>query len=271
MIAAATIHAPYITAWPKRADQSHRDVTAAGFAKLGRAFLEAEVDTVVVFTSEHILNLQPRMAAPFIVGIGETNRTFHEPHFNLPGDARRGNAAVGRDLLEGLYRHGFDPVHSSDLLLDHGTIMPLAQMGFPDDLAIVPIVINSIFPPFPSLERCRAFGRCIGEHLRASTSRHRVGLLATGGLSHRVGTPGVEQIDADFDARFVDALLEGDLDRAAGLSDEELDAAGNGTHEIRNWVALAAAVHPLRPKVVTRIAYAQGWDTGVHQLLWEAI
>lgn len=271
MIAAATVHAPYITAWPERVDQSHRDVTAAGFAQLGRAFLDAGVDTVVVFTSEHIVNLQPRMAAPFIVGIGETHEAFPEPHFNLPDHSRRGDAALAKDLVEDLYGHGFDPVHSSDLLLDHGTILPLSLMGLPDDLAIIPIVINSIFPPLPTLERCRAFGSCVGNRLRASSACRRIGLLATGGLSHRVGTPGVDEIDADFDRRFIGALLDGDLDRAAGFSDEELDAAGNGTHEIRNWISLAAAVGPRRPTVVTSIAYAPGWDTGVHQLLWEAV
>ena len=270
MIAAATVHAPYITAWPERAGQPHRDVTTAGFAQLGQAFRSAAIDTLVIFTSEHILNLQPRMAAPFIVGVGETHRTFPEPHFNLPDHPQRGDAALGENLVEALYRQGFDPVHSSDLLLDHGTIMPLSLMGIGDELAIIPIVINSIFPPLPTLERCRAFGRCVGEYLRASSSRRRIGLLATGGLSHRVGTPGVEEIDPEFDQRFVGALLDGDLDRAAGFSTAEIDAAGNGTHEVRNWVALAAAVYPRRPEVVTSIAYAPGWDTGVYQLLWEA-
>lgn len=268
MIAAATVHAPYITAWPARVDRAHNDATLAGFAKLGQAFRDATVDTVVVFTSEHVVNLEPRMAAPFIVGIGDAHRAFPEPHFNLPDHDRRGDPALGGELIERLYEHGFDPVHSSDLVLDHGTTLPLALIDLPAEVAVVPIVINSIFAPLPTLRRCQAFGRCVGEHLRASS--RRVGLLATGGLSHRVGIPGVRAIDAGFDQRFLGALLDGDLDRAAGFSTAELDAAGNGTHEVRNWVALAAAVHPRRPSVVTSIPYAPGWDTGVHQLLWEA-
>jgi hypothetical protein len=80
----------------------------------------------------------------------------------------------------------------------------------------------------------------------------------------------MERNDPAFDAGFMDALAAADLDRACATPDAVLDAAGNGTHEIRNWIALAAAVHPRRPRVVNEIAYAPGWDAGVHQLLWEA-
>ena len=43
-----------------------------------------------------------------------------------------------------------------------------------------------------------------------------------------------------------------------GHSDARLDASGNGTHEIRNWVAVAGAMHPARPRVVTGIPFVPG-------------
>ena len=80
----------------------------------------------------------------------------------------------------------------------------------------------------------------------------------------------MERNDPGFDAGFMAALAAGDLDRACSYPDAVLDAAGNGTHEIRNWVALAAAAQPRRPRLVTSIPFAPGWDAGVHQLLWDA-
>ena len=77
------------------------------------------------------------------------------------------------------------------------------------------------------------------------------------------------EVDVEAAARD-DALARGDLEAACAFPDAVLDAAGNGTHEIRNWIAAAAAVAPRRPHVVTSIPYAPGWDSGVHQLLWEA-
>ncbi len=270
MLAAATVHFPTMTGWPERASDEHRAATTAGFARLGRAFVDASIETIVVFTSEHIVNLQPRMAPAFVVGIGDHHPAFAEPQFNLAPVARRGDPELADFLVRALYARRFDPAHSSDLRLDHGTTLPLAQLGISEGVAIVPIVINSIFAPLPTLRRCRELGAAVASALGESPIRRRVGLLATGGISHTVGAPGVDRNDPGFDAAFLGAIANGHLGLACSHTDAALDAAGNGTHEIRNWVAVAGAMHPRLPTVVTHIPLAGGWDTGVHQLLWDA-
>lgn len=270
MLAAATVHFPYMTGWPERASAEHRAATTAGFAQIGQAFANAGIDTIIAFTSEHIVNLQPRLAPPFLIGVGESHAAFPEPQFNLAPLARRGDPELAEALVSALYGLGFDPAHSSELRLDHGTTLPLAQLGIGDDVRLVPIIVNSIFPPLPTLARCRDLGCAVAAALAKSTLGRRVALLATGGISHTVGAPGMELNDPAFDAAFLDALAAADLDRACSHTDARLDAAGNGTHEIRNWVAVAGAMHPARPRVVTAIGYAPGWDSGVHQLLWGA-
>nr|WP_255520333.1 hypothetical protein [Ramlibacter aurantiacus] len=269
MLVAATVHFPYMTAWPERASDAHRATTLEGFARMGRAFAAARIDTVVVLTSEHIVNLQPRMAPAFVIGTGESHPAFPEPQFNLAPVARRGDPSLAGELVQGLYAQGFDPAHSCELRLDHGTTLPLAQLQLPTDIAVVPLIINSIFAPLPTLHRCRQLGEALAALLQRSVLGRRVALLATGGISHRVGQPQMERNDPAFDADFLAALREGDLDRACSYPDAQLDAIGNGTHEIRNWIVAAAAAQPRRPDVVTAIPYAPGWDSGVYQLLWE--
>ncbi len=90
MLAAATVHFPYMTMWPERASAEHRSATAAGFARIGRAFSDAGIDTIIAVTSEHIVNLQPRLAPPFTIGLGDSHPAFPEPQFNLAPVARRG-------------------------------------------------------------------------------------------------------------------------------------------------------------------------------------
>ena len=270
MLAAATVHFPYMTGWPERASSEHRAATTAGFAQLGRAFADAGIETIVAFTSEHIVNLQPRLAPAFLIGVGDSHAAFAEPQFQLAPVTRRGDPELADSLVRALYQAGFDPAHSSELRLDHGTTLPLAQLGIGEDVRIVPIIVNSLFAPLPTLVRCRALGAAVAAALARSTIGRRVALLATGGISHTVGAPGMERNDPGFDAAFLGALAAGDLDRACSYPDSVLDTSGNGTHEIRNWIAVAAAMHPARPKVVTDIAFAPGWDSGVHQLLWDA-
>lgn len=267
---AATVHTPYITGWPERATDDDRARTFDGFAQLGAAFRAAEVETVVVVTSEHIVNLEPRMAPAFTVGIGDVHPAYPEPNFQLAPAQRRGDRALGLELVRGLYGAGFDPAHSVELQLDHGTVLPLSLMGLPDDVAIVPVLVNTLFHPLPTLERCRALGEQIALLVAASGHQGRVGMLATGGVSHTVGKPGPERNDPAFDRRFVEALVDGALERICDLSDRAIEAAGNGTHEIRNWIAVAAAAAPRPAQVVTAIPFAPGWDSGVYQLLWNA-
>lgn len=270
MIAAATVHFPYMTAWPEQAQASHREATEQGFARIGKAFADAGIETLVVFTSEHIVNLQPRMAPPFLIGTGLSHQVFPEPQFKLEPVARPGDPELARCLVTHLYENGMDPAHSIELRLDHGTTLPLQQLKIAAGVRVVPVIINTLFPPLPTLARCRQLGALIGEALRKTGQDGRVGILATGGISHAVGEPGMDRNDPQFDAQFVDALVAGNLDKACAYSDSALDARGNGTHEIRSWIAAAAAAHPVRPEVVTSISYAPGWYTGVHQILWEA-
>jgi aromatic ring-opening dioxygenase catalytic subunit (LigB family) len=253
LLAAATVHFPSLTAWPESASPEHQIATTA----------------IIALTSEHIVNLQPRLAAPFLIGVGDSHAAFPEPQFKLAPVAWRGDPELAEELVRELYRQGFDPAHASELRLDHGTTLPLARLAIAANVAVVPIIINSLFPPLPTLRRCSELGTAIAAALARSTLGRRVGMLATGGLSHTVGAPGMERNHPEFDAAFVAALADADLATACSHPDRLLDAMGNGTHEIRNWVAAAGATYPRRARVVTSIPRAAGWDTGVHQLLWE--
>ncbi|QYY30867.1 hypothetical protein K2O51_26530 [Cupriavidus pinatubonensis] len=268
MIIAATVHFPYMTASPESACEDHVHATMSGFDRLGRAFADADVDTIIAITSEHIVNLQPRLAPAFTIGVGQRHRAFPEPHFNLSPIERRGDPDFAQAILRDLYAEGFELAHSSDLRLDHGTTLPLELMEIPDEVAIIPIIVNSIFHPLPTLTRCRDLGVAIANAIARVQPSRRVGILATGGISHTVGAPGVNGNDQSFDADFMNAMLRGDVDHACCYSDALLNEVGNGTHEIRNWIVAAGAAHRRKPEVVTEIPFAAGWNSGVFQLLW---
>ena len=270
VVSGATVHTPYITGWTERASEADYRATYDGFRELGGAFRDAEIDVLIVITSEHVVNLQPHLAPAFTVAVGDAHPVLPEPHFNLAGGSLPGSREFALALVRGLYAHGFDPAHSVDLTLDHGTVLPIRLMELPESIGIVPIMINTLFHPLPTLARCRAFGESIARIIAEMSGGKRVGVLATGGMSHRVGRAGMEINDPAFDRKFVDALLAGSLDEACDYSDAFIEEIGNGTHEIRNWITAAAAAGGKLPRLVTAIPYAQGWNTGVFQLLWDA-
>jgi hypothetical protein len=99
------------------------------------------------------------------------------------------------------------------------------------------------------MARCYDFGRMVGEAIRKWDGSHRVAVLGTGGLSHAVGTPDMGRVDREFDKKFLD-LLCANSPALRDITDAEMDAIGNGTHEIRNWVTVAGAVAGAKGEVV---------------------
>ena len=82
------------------------------------------------------------------------------------------------------------------------------------------------------------------ERSRAGPATPRVGLIASGGLSHQI-------IDEELDHRIIDAMTSGDRAALAVLPRDRLNKAP-GTPESLNWVAVAAA---MAPRTMTLVDY----------------
>ena len=112
------------------------------------------------------------------------------------------------------------------------------------------------------------FGSSWGTRSGPTTGLERVGLVAGGGLSHFVGEPRVGDIDEEFDHWFLDILAKGDLTDILDMPNDELMEAGNGTGEIRAWVALAGAMNDA-PGEVSRTSPVYEWINGMGVVLYK--
>jgi hypothetical protein len=134
-------------------------------------------------------------------------------------------------------------------------------------------VVNAFAPPMPSPKRCFDVGAFIGRCVERWPSKQRVAFLGTGGLSHWVGPPQTGRINEEFDRWFLDRMVNGEItditSRYARYEDLE-KVAGNGGHEIRDWLAVAGAMpESFRPQV---LAYEplKSWFTGTGIMAWAA-
>ncbi len=99
-------------------------------------------------------------------------------------------------------------------------------------IPIVPIFINTYYAPNPiSPKRCVTFGRALHRAITSFPANARVGVFASGGLSHFV-------VDEELDRHVLSALQANDLDFLGGLEPKRLQA---GSSEIRGWICAAAA------------------------------
>jgi hypothetical protein len=260
--AVAASHAPLITGAPESAETGQRERVYAGMAALRAELEQARPDALVICSNEHFTNFFLDNFPPFCIGVGERHVGPAERWLRIPRGTVPGHPALGRWLVEHVLADDFDPAFSEDLCLDHGvmTVYHLLAPGW--GVPLVPIVQNCAVAPMPSLGRCYRLGAALRRAVEAWPEPARVALVGTGGLSHWVGMPGMGRINVDFDRWFLDRLAAGRAEDLLGLTDGQVEEAGNGAHEIRSWLTVAGAV-PGRPARVLAYEPVTAWVTGM--------
>jgi len=162
-------------------------------------------------------------------------------------------SALGLHLIEELTRCGFDITAIKQLGSDeaegHAYSFVHHKYIGASGLPIVPILLNTYYPPNqPTPPRCLALGSAIGELVRTFPAALRVGIMASGGLSHFT-------VDEQLDRQVIDAMRRKDMDFLAALPPRKLQA---GSSEIRNWIVAAAAAAHLE---LSWVSYVPGYRT----------
>jgi aromatic ring-opening dioxygenase catalytic subunit (LigB family) len=228
---------------------------------------EARLDAVVVVGTDHFETFNLENHPTFCLGVAESYAAWGE--FGNPGGEVPGAPGVSSALLEGLVHRGFDLSRSHEMPLDHAYMVPILRLGLAST-PVIPLYINCNTPPLATLARCRDLGAAIRETVAAIPGDLRIGLIATGGVSHWVGLPQFGDINPEWDRAFLDLFANADLDRLVAFTDEEiLEDAGNGALEIRTWILAQAAAGNPRSEVL-QYQPMDPWGIGIGIVRMEA-
>lgn len=217
-------------------------------------------DTVVVVGDDQHENLLDDNMPPFTLFVAEeAEASVSLRYLNQPKSANRARYIVDDKLalsiLDQLMAQGFDPAYSRKLRyeggLGHAFARPLKFLMPEPRHAIVPVMVNTYYPPAPSAKRCVDFGRALASAVCSFSDPRRVVIVASGGLSHT-------KIDEELDRRFIRALEKNNL---PFLQEMGSSALVEGTSEIRNWIVAAAAAD--RPATVVEYMPLYRTATGV--------
>jgi 3-O-methylgallate 3,4-dioxygenase len=154
-------------------------------------------------------------------------------------------------LLDSLRQQGFGaaPAETNGAAMGHAFAFICTQLMRRTQVPIVPVLLNALYPPTqPDPEQCLRIGTAMAHAIAAFPADARVGIVASGGLSHFV-------VDETFDRLVVQALSHDDQSALAALPDHKLQS---GSGEIRNWICAAGA---LRSLAIDRIDYLPGYRT----------
>lgn len=238
----AASHAPPMLFRPEALAVESRERLFGQYRQIGQRLRGTEAQALVLISNEHLQNFFLNNLPAVCIGLAETYSGPAEAWLPLAPRTHQGAAALGDYLLREALDADFDPAFSLDLRLDHGSLLPLHFGDVDPALPLVPILINNVEPPLPTMRRCWQWGQFLGRALRACPHFSRIAVLATGGLSHDVGSPRMGLINEAFDRQFLALLAGDDTSALLRFARDEVQSAGNGAEEIRNWVIAKAIV-----------------------------
>ncbi|WP_439380979.1 2,3-dihydroxyphenylpropionate 1,2-dioxygenase [Amycolatopsis lexingtonensis] len=289
-------HSPFATLLPPPPEGGPGAKFLADAAVVRRAVEALAPDAIVVVGPDHFHGNFYDVMPPFVLGVE------HAAGFGDFGSTEGPLPVAGPlawSVHNGLTGAGFDVSLSYSLTVDHGIVQTYEMLTGGTTLPLVPLVVNTAAPPLPSLDRCLALGRALGEALRSAAFPGRVLVAASGGLSHwlpsndprevagerrealihgradihafaaareprvraMAGDP-TARVNTQWDNWFLDRLSAGDPGSVAALGHERLETlAGSGGHEVRCWLIGQAAT--AAPLTWTSYEPVPEWITGM--------
>jgi protocatechuate 4,5-dioxygenase beta chain len=234
-----------------------------------REWADAEQPTIaIVFYNDHGLNFFLDNMPTFAIGLAREYEPADEG-FGEPAARRfEGAPALGWHIAQHLVEADFDIAMCQAMMLDHACTTALdliwgARCVPP--LAIVPVAINAVQPPFPKPARCLAFGRAIGAAVRSFAGDARVLVIGSGGLSHELGQFG--KINEAFD-RFCMEKIVGEPEALTRFTNDEIvDRAGAQGIELMTWLAMRGALGSAAPEIRASVYHNPISHTGGAMML----
>jgi 3-O-methylgallate 3,4-dioxygenase len=216
-------------------------------------YSEGNMPAMAVFWGDEVVdiprdmtNVPPSRAASMWAKHAPTQSSYPVP------------AKLGLHVIEHLVREGFDVAQIKDQpagkSIGHAfTFVRLRLMG--DRLIpMLPVMLNTYFPPNqPPARRCYELGRAIRDAVQSWPEDLRVGVVASGGLSHFV-------VDEELDRGLLGAIGKNDSDHLSQIPEHKLQS---GSSEIKNWIVAAGALSDLRFEVIDYVpGYRSPGGTG---------
>lgn len=170
-------HVPLLSLQEKAQNQRMWDAYDARVAE----FEAFDPDVVIVFGGDHYSNIHLNLAPTFMVGhiaeaIDDCGGTPGK--LDVP-------MTLSTALADVLVEDGFDIAVSYAMVVDHGfsNVLGYFLRGKLDAKPVIPIHMNTLTDPRPTMKRCRQLGEAVGQWARSTGKR--VAFLGSGGLSHQ--------------------------------------------------------------------------------------
>ena len=207
---------------------ARQNVARGAIQRVAQTLANSNLDALIVMGDDQNESYKEDCRPAFAVYYGETIRNSNEQHEEYRKrfpewyvQNRQGffedegprdypvHSKLATHLVESLMDIGFDMGASKCLPEGEGEGHAIAYvhrrvMDAKKPVAAVPIFLNTYFPPNqPRPKRCYEFGQAVRKAVEAFPGEERIGVLASGGLSHFL-------VDEDLDRAILKACADKD-------------------------------------------------------------
>jgi gallate dioxygenase len=208
---------------------------------------ERKPDVLVFIYNDHVTSFFFDHYSAFTLGVGPEWAVADEGAGARDLPAVQGHPEFAAHIGRSLMADEFDMSFFQDRPLDHGCFSPLsmlcpsnAQTGWP--VRLVPLQIGVLQFPIPTARRCFKLGQALRRAIESYPEPLRVGIVATGGLSHQVHGERAGFNNTAWDQQFLD-LFEQDPERLARMTHAEFaELGGVEGAEVIMWLVMRGAL-----------------------------
>jgi protocatechuate 4,5-dioxygenase, beta chain len=206
-------------------------------------------DIAIVFYNDHGLNFFLDKLPTFAIGAAAEYRSEDEGWGIPVSRSIAGEPDLSWHLINALVADEFDVTMCQEMLIDHAVTIPMALIwpssalsDRPWPVKIVPIEINTVQHPLPSLARCLKLGQSIGRAVSSYPQDLRVVVVGTGGLSHQLDGTRAGFINKEFDALCLDKIVTEPETLTRYSIHDLVELSGSQGVEFLNWMAMRGAL-----------------------------
>ncbi len=242
-----------------------------GFEFSRQWIAEEKPDLIFLVYNDHCTAFDASVIPTFALGCAAEYHPADEGWGPRPVPVVRGHQALSAHIAQSLVLDSFDITIMNEMEVDHGLTVPLTMMfGKPDQwpCPVVPLAVNVVQYPAPLGSRCFALGKAIRKAIESFPDDLKVCVFGTGGMSHQLQHQRAGLINSEWDARFMD-LLVNDPNTGSQIEHiEYLREAGSEGIELVMWYVMRGALNETVEEV-HRFYHVPASNTAVGHLILE--
>ena len=228
-------------------------------------------DLIFLVYNDHCTAFDASIMPVFALGCAEEYKPADEGWGPRPVPTVKGHRGLSAHIAQSLILDEFDITIMNEMEVDHGLTVPLSMMfGQPDEwpCPVIPLAVGVVQYPAPLGKRCYALGKAIRKAIEAYPEDMKICIFGTGGMSHQLQHERAGLINAEWDQRFMD-LLVNDPEKGSQIEHVEyLREAGSEGIELVMWYVMRGALNK-NVEEVHRLYHVPASNTAVGHLILE--